>query len=275
MPAFIDLAGIPMTANAALLKGWLRRRLGFGGVIVSDYNAIAELINHGIAADLAQAATLALKAGVDIDMMADAYRQGLPIALDRGWVSPADIDESVRRVLTLKWKLGLFDDPYRRGSVAESCDALQTRRRFARAVAARSLVMLKNDARAALSERHSRVAVIGPLADAAADMRGPWWGAAAPRAMSRWSPDLRAATVRGACPARGGGGHRGGRHRGRHGPSAGPLRSGRRGGLVSRRDGDDERRGGEPRSSRTFRGANASSRRPCSSAHGRCANRSR
>ena len=128
------LAGIPMTANAALLKGWLRRRLGFDGVIVSDYNAIAELIHHGIAADLAQAAALALKAGVDIDMMADAYRHGLPIALDRGWVSPADIDESVRRVLTLKWKLGLFDDPYRRGSVAESAEAVETRRRFARAV---------------------------------------------------------------------------------------------------------------------------------------------
>ena len=67
-----------MTANKALLHGWLRGRLGFEGVIVSDYNAIAELIHHGIAADLAQAATLALKAGVDIDMMADAYRRGLP-----------------------------------------------------------------------------------------------------------------------------------------------------------------------------------------------------
>ena len=87
MPAFTDLAGIPMTANAALLKGWLRRRLGFNGVIVSDYGAVAELINHGIAADLAQAAALALQAGVDIDMMAGAYRHGLPIALDRGWVS--------------------------------------------------------------------------------------------------------------------------------------------------------------------------------------------
>src|SRR6202522_41505 len=118
MPAFNDLAGIPMTANAALLKGWLRRRLGFNGVIVSDFNAVAELINHGIAADLAQASALALKAGVDIDMMANAYRHGLPIALDRGWVSAAGVDGSARRLLTLKWRLGLFDDPYRRGSVA-------------------------------------------------------------------------------------------------------------------------------------------------------------
>ena len=93
MPAFTDLAGMPMTANAALLEGWLRRRLGFDGVIVSDYNAIGELIRHGIAADLPQAAALALGAGVDIDMMADAYRHGLPIALDRGWVRSAQIDE--------------------------------------------------------------------------------------------------------------------------------------------------------------------------------------
>jgi beta-glucosidase len=178
MPAFTDLAGIPMTANAALLKGWLRRRLGFEGVIVSDYNAIAELINHGIAADRAQAAALALKAGVDIDMMADAYRHGLPIALDRGWVTAEDIDESVRRVLTLKWRLGLFDDPYRRGSAAETAEAVGTRRRFARAVAARSLVMLKNDRDVLPFPGAIRIAVVGPLGDSAADMRGPWWGAA-------------------------------------------------------------------------------------------------
>jgi beta-glucosidase len=180
MPAFNDLAGIPMTANAALLKGWLRRRLGFEGVIVSDYNAVAELIHHGIAADLAQAAALALKAGVDIDMMANAYRHGLPIALDRGWVSVADIDESVRRVLALKRKLGLFDDPYRRGSAAESPEAIETRRRFARAVAARSLVMLKNDRDALPIPGAARLAVLGPLADAAGDMRGPWPGADPP-----------------------------------------------------------------------------------------------
>jgi len=119
MPSFTDLAGIPMTANAALLNGWLRGRSGFDGVIVTDYNAIGELMNHGIAADLAEAATLALKAGVDIDMMADAYRRGLPVALERGWVTIGEIDAAVRRVLTLKKRLGLFDDPYRRGAVPE------------------------------------------------------------------------------------------------------------------------------------------------------------
>jgi beta-glucosidase len=179
MPAFTDLAGIPMTANVPLLKGWLRERSGFDGVIVSDYNAVAELIHHGVAADLAQAATLALRAGVDIDMMAGAYRHGLPIALDRGWVSVKEIDASVRRVLTLKQRLGLFDDPYRRGSVPQSPAALASRRQLARSVGARAIVLLKNDAgvlplRAGLQ----RLAIVGPLADAGAEMRGPWWGAA-------------------------------------------------------------------------------------------------
>ena len=179
MPAFMDLAGIPMTANKEMLRGWLRRRWGFKGVIVSDYNAIAELMNHGIAADLAEAAAHALKAGVDIDMMADAYRRGLPTALERRLVSMSEIDESVRRVLTLKEQLGLFDDPYRRGAIPEPDAALAYRRQLAREVGARAVVMLKND-RAALPLNGSlrRLAVVGPLADAPAEMRGPWWGAA-------------------------------------------------------------------------------------------------
>ena len=178
MPAFTDLAGVPITANKELLRGWLRGRFGFKGVIVSDYNAIAELMHHGIAANLAEAATHALKAGVDIDMMSDAYRRGLPIALERGLVTMAEIDESVRRVLTLKEQLGLFDDPYRRGKTPESAAALTHRRQLARAVGARAIVMLKNDkATLPLADSIRRLAVIGPLADAPAEMRGPWWGA--------------------------------------------------------------------------------------------------
>jgi beta-glucosidase len=179
MPAFTDLAGVPVTANQELLRGWLRGRFGFKGVIISDYNAVAELMHHGIAADLAEAAALALKAGVDIDMMADAYRRGLPIALQRGLVTVADIEESVRRVLQLKEQLGLFDDPYRRGARPEAAAAFSHRRRLARSVGARAIVMLKNDADTlplAASLRH--LAVVGPLADAPAEMRGPWWGAA-------------------------------------------------------------------------------------------------
>ncbi len=144
MPAFTALDGIPMSAHRALLKDHLRARLGFDGVLISDYNAIAELIRHGVATDLAEAAALALNAGIDMDMMADAYRNGLPVALQRGLVTMADIDASVRRVLTLKEQLGLFDDPYRRGH-AESADVLAARRVLARDVAGRAVVMLKND----------------------------------------------------------------------------------------------------------------------------------
>ena len=179
MPAFTDLAGVPVTANKALLRGWLRGRFGFTGVIVSDYNAIAELMRHGIAADLAEAAAHALKAGVDIDMMSDAYRRGLPVALERGLVTLAQIDESVRRVLTLKERLGLFDDPYRRGAAPESASAIGHRRRLARTVGARAIVMLKNDGETLpLAGSLRRLAVIGPLADAPVEMRGPWPGAA-------------------------------------------------------------------------------------------------
>jgi beta-glucosidase len=174
MPAFNDLAGIPLTAHGALLRDVLRGRLGFDGVIVSDYNAIGELIQHGIAADLSEAAALALHAGVDIDMMADAYRRGLPDALARGHVSLAQIDAAVRRVLALKQRLGLFDDPYRRGAVRESPAACEARRGLAREVAGRAIVLLKNEADALPLVGTPRLAVIGPLADASAEMRGPW-----------------------------------------------------------------------------------------------------
>ena len=178
MPAFTDLAGIPMTANTALLRDYLRGELGFDSVLVSDYNAIGELIRHGVAADLPEAATLALKAGVDIDMMSDAYRRGLPIALERGLVTMEEIDVAVRRVLRLKEQLGLFDDPYRRGATPEADTVVAQRRTLARNIAARAIVMLKNDKETLpLAGTLRRLCVIGPLADAAAEMRGPWWAA--------------------------------------------------------------------------------------------------
>jgi beta-glucosidase len=175
MPAFTDLAGVPMTAHRALLRDYLRGELGFDGVLVSDYNAIRELIRHGVAADIVDAAVLALKAGVDIDMMAEAYRKGLPVALERGLVTMNEIDECVVRVLRLKERLGLFDDPYRRGSSAEAPETVAARRRLAREVGAKSLVLVKNAERTLpLRADVERVSVIGPLADAWREMRGPW-----------------------------------------------------------------------------------------------------
>ncbi|MHB8884230.1 MAG: glycoside hydrolase family 3 N-terminal domain-containing protein [Methylovirgula sp.] len=181
MPAFIDLAGVPMTANGDMLNGWLRGELGFDGVVVSDYNAVAELIHHGIASDLVEAAALALKAGVDIDMMGDAYRRGLPVALERGLVDMREIDSAVRRVLLLKEKLGLFDDPYHRGSKPERADTLASRRHLAREIGARSIVLLKNDRGALpLPKSIRRIALIGPFIDSSREMRGPWSAAAEP-----------------------------------------------------------------------------------------------
>lgn len=193
MPAFTDLAGTPMTAHAGLLRGTLRERLGFDGVIVSDYNAIAELIQHGVAADAVDAAALALKAGVDIDMMSGAYRRGLPVALARGLVTLADIDDAVRRVLRLKEQLGLFDDPYRRGARRESAAALAERRRLSREVATRAIVMLTNERGTLPLASPARLTVLGPLADASAEMRGPWWAAAPPEGHVTVLEGLRAA----------------------------------------------------------------------------------
>jgi beta-glucosidase len=175
MPAFTDIAGIPMTAHKRLLRDYLRGELGFDGVLVSDYNAIRELIQHGVAGNIVEAAVLALKAGVDIDMMAGAYRDGLPVALERGLVTIDEIDECVRRVLRLKERLGLFDDPYRRGATSETPDAIEARRRLARDVGAKSLVLVKNAGDALpIPEGSARICVIGPLADAVGEMRGPW-----------------------------------------------------------------------------------------------------
>jgi beta-glucosidase len=176
MPAFTDLNGIPMTAHEGLLNGYLREQLGFDGVIVSDYTAIMELTRHGVAADLAEAAALALNAGVDIDMMSNAYRHGLPEALRRGLVRMETIDTAVRRVLILKERLDLFEDPYRRGRVAEPEAARTQRRAIARDVGRRAVVMLKNEG-GTLPLSASRIALIGPLADAGPEMRGPWSGA--------------------------------------------------------------------------------------------------
>ncbi len=171
MPAFMDLAGVPMTAHRALLCGWLRGEQDFDGVVVSDYNSIVELLRHGVAADLCEAAALALKAGVDIDMMGGAFRQGLPQALAEGRVSIADVNASVRRVLTLKQRLGLFDDAFRRMGGGESATAA---RELARVAARRSIVVLTNDGALPLSANLRKIAVIGPLAAAKREMQGPW-----------------------------------------------------------------------------------------------------
>jgi beta-glucosidase len=176
MPAFVDLAGVPMTANAAVLRGALRDRWGFHGVVISDYGAVAEMVAHGVAADLADAAALALRAGVDVDMMGFAYIRGLPQALADGRAAIADVDAAVRRVLSLKAALGLLDDPFRRTrAAAPSAPERSRRRALAREAARASITLLKNDGPLLpLAPAVRRLAVLGPLAGSADDMLGPW-----------------------------------------------------------------------------------------------------
>ena len=194
MPAFHDIAGVPMTANELLLKDWLRKRLGFEGVLISDYNAVSELISHGVAKDAVDAAALALRAGVDIEMIGTAYRRGLPEAFARGLVSAEEIDASVRRVLVLKQSLGLFEDPFRRGSPVDGAgDHAPDRRRLAREVARRSIVLLANDGLLPLAPDGGRIAVVGPLADERVEMRGCWPAAGDPRDPVTMVEGLRAA----------------------------------------------------------------------------------
>ena len=186
MPSFNDLAGQPMTAHGAILDGILRRTWGFGGVIVSDYLAVAELLAHGVAEDIAVASAMALNAGVDIAMQDEAYARGLPQALERGLVATADIDQAVRRVLALKERLGLLDDPYRGIDLPPlSPDAREELDKLAREAAQHAVVLLTNKAgMLPLTREQRRIALIGPLADAPQDMFGPWFAAAPMRAVT-------------------------------------------------------------------------------------------
>ncbi|MCW5774000.1 MAG: glycoside hydrolase family 3 C-terminal domain-containing protein, partial [Rhodospirillaceae bacterium] len=194
MPAFTDLAGVPLTAHVGALRDLLRGRWGFDGIVISDYNAVAELMLHGVAGDLATAAALALKAGVDIDMMATAYTRALPEALRRGLVEMGDIDTAVRRVLAFKARMGLFDDPYHRGMQPLDAEQIAAHRAAARDAARRSVVLLANrDGALPIAAPPKRLALIGPLADAADEMLGSWSGAGRGEDMVSYAAGLRRA----------------------------------------------------------------------------------
>jgi beta-glucosidase len=176
MPGFHDLAGVPMTANVAVLQDLVRRDWGFDGVMISDYNAVTELLAHGVAGDHCEAAAAALKAGIDIDLMGDAYARGLPEALERGLVTMDEIDTAVRRILSLKEALGLFDQPLARGNPDFLPAAkMEEHRALARECAEQSIVLLtnRNDI-LPLADPPAKLAVVGPLADNQEEMLGPW-----------------------------------------------------------------------------------------------------
>ena len=183
MPSFQDLAGIPMTANGRLVSGWLRERTGFAGIVVSDYHAIAELMNHSVARDLSEAAALAMNAGVDVDMMGGAYRLGLPRAIERGLVDMEQVDGAVARVLAVKRRLGLFNRPFiEKTSGPDATAHLADRQNLALEAATRSIVLLTNDGTLPIAATIKKLAVVGPLAHAPAEMLGPWSGHGDPAA---------------------------------------------------------------------------------------------
>ena len=174
MAAFNELSGIPSTANAWLLTEVLRGEWNFRGVVVSDYTGVQELVAHGFAKDERDAAKLAFLAGVDIDMQSGLYVRHLPGLVKSGEVPRARLDQAVRRVLYVKHRLGLFDDPFGRLSGASGRAGAPLDRPLARDAAQRSIVMLKNDGELLPLPFGGRIALIGPFAQGQRDLVGPW-----------------------------------------------------------------------------------------------------
>lgn len=173
MTSFNDVNGVPSTGNRWLLDDVLRGEWGWDGMIVTDWNSAGELIAHGFASNLEHAAQLSLDAGVDMDMMAYAYISNLEKLIEKGEVKQAQIDKAVRRILKLKFELGLFDNPYVDESFAGSLDYCPEHLEAARKCAVESAVLLKNEGALPIEEGKTLL-VCGPLADAPADQLGTW-----------------------------------------------------------------------------------------------------
>jgi len=172
MCSFNDINGIPSSGNRHLLTDILRGEWNYDGLMDSDWASIQQMITWGFSKDLYQACVQAMNAGVDMDMETHAYEQYLKEALNKGDVKPADIDEAVRRVLRLKFRLGLFDHPYVEIS-DKSQFYLPESLQQAKEAATESVVLLKNDGILPLKNVKS-VAVVGPLADSGVDQVGTW-----------------------------------------------------------------------------------------------------
>ena len=179
MSSFNDINGVPAAANRWLLTDLLRKEWGFEGLVVSDYTGIYELIPHGTSANEYEAAEDALEAGNDMDMVSEIFVNNLGKLVKDGKVSEADINAACRRVLEAKYKLGLFEDPYR---YANEDRAKQTflktdNREAARDIARKSMVLLKNDNSVLPLKGAGSIALIGPFAKNQRDMIGNWSGA--------------------------------------------------------------------------------------------------
>ena len=174
MSAFNDLSGVPASANHYTLTEILRHRWGFTGLVVSDWNAVLQLTHQGFAADEAEAAQKALNAGVDLDMADGLYRKHLAALLASGRVTLATVDEAVRRVLRLKFELGLFERPYTEPSALAGGAPNAAQLALAEELAARSIVLLKNNGVLPLAASVKRIALVGPLARNRGALLGSW-----------------------------------------------------------------------------------------------------
>lgn len=177
MAAFNEISGVPATANAWLMRDVLRREWGFGGLVVSDYTGDLELVEHGVARDERDAARIAIMAGVDMSMASGIYRKHLPDLVAKEEVPLARVDEAVGRVLAVKERLGLLDDPFRRIDAKRPGARIGQPRHvaLAREAARRSIVMLKNEGGLLpLPTSGKRIALIGPFAEGQQNINGPW-----------------------------------------------------------------------------------------------------
>jgi beta-glucosidase len=177
MTAFNEYDGVPATGNTFLLNTILRDEWGFNGFVVTDYTSIPEMVTHGAAAGNADAVLMALEANVDMDMQGVVYLNELPALLEEGRISEEQIDRAVRRILRMKYRLGLFDDPYRYSDPLRE-EQVILRKEFldhALEVAKKAIVLLKNeDTLLPLSRDAKKIAVVGPLADNWFDPMGSW-----------------------------------------------------------------------------------------------------
>ena len=175
MPSFNSLNGIPSVANKWLMNRVLHDEWGFDGLVISDYNAIGELLRHGIVDDLKEGARLAFEAGCDIDMMSPAYHKHLASLVEEGVIAESDLDAVVLRFLEFKEELGLFDDPYHGADpkAQEEICLCAEHRALARRAAQSAAVLLKNNGTLPFSMDVKRIALIGPFADSRA-IKGSW-----------------------------------------------------------------------------------------------------
>ncbi len=175
MASFNEIDGIPATGNKWLLTDLLRKEWGFNGFVVTDYTGISEMIDHGMG-NLKEVSALALNAGVDMDMVSDGLLNTTKESLTEGKVTQQKIDQACRRILEAKYKLGLFEDPYRYCDVKRAQTEVFTpeNRQVAREIAAQTLVLLKNDKQILPLQAKQTIALVGPLADNAENMTGTW-----------------------------------------------------------------------------------------------------